>query len=572
MTARAGAPTLPAGLRALAVVASLAASVVLAGCGGARGGDPSAGLKPVDVNPTPRERVRDGGTLRWPITALPTQWNSGHVNGGEADANSVLAALMPGGVITDERANVTEDRNYVLSARVTATSPRQVVTYRLNPTARWSNGRPIDWTDYEAHWKAQRSTEAGYEIRSSTGFERIASVKRGRDRFEVLVTYAKPFNEWQSVFSGLFPAEINRDPEKFNTAYVNEIPITAGPFKLDEIDQTAKTVTIVRDPRWWGPPAKLDRIVFRALPPDAAINAFSSGEVDLTDVGPNPSSFRRVQRVRDGVVRQAAGPDYRHFTFNGTSPVLSDVNVRRAIAMAINREALTRADLVGLDWPTRTMSNHYFVNTQEGYRENAGELGRFDPGRARQMLDRAGWRPGPGGVRAKDGRPLELRFVIPNGVPTSRQEGELAQAMLRDVGVRVDLRTVPEQDFFEKHVIPGNYDVAPFSWIGTPFPIASSKALYAMPVRDGKGDLQVQQNYARVGSRQIDGLMERAQGDLDRARARELLNQADRLVWDEVHSLILYQRPQITAVKSSLANMGSFGFKSTVYQDIGFVR
>ncbi len=555
----------------MALLASAVLVLAVGACGDP-GGEQGTALKPVDINPMPRERVREGGTLRWPITALPTQWNSGHANGGEADANTVLGALMPGGIISDERANVTEDRNYVLSARLTATSPRQVVTYRLNPKARWSNGRPIDWTDYEAQWKAQRSTEEGYEIRSSTGFERIASVKRGRDRFEVVVTYAKPFTEWQSVFSGLFPAEINRDPEKFNTAYVDKIPISAGPFKLDEIDQTAKTVTIVRDPRWWGPPAKLDRIVFRALPPDAAVNAFVSGEVDLTDVGPNPSNYKRVQGVRGGAVRQAAGPDYRHFTFNGTSPVLSDVNVRRAIAMAINRDALTRADLVGLNWPARTMGNHYFVNTQDGYWDNAGEVGRFDPARARQMLDRAGWRPGAGGVRAKAGRPLELRFVLPTRVQTSRQEAELAQAMLRDVGVRVDIRAVPEADFFDKYVIPGNFDVAPFSWIGTPFPIASSQSLYAKPVKDAKGELQVQQNYARVGSAQIDGLMARAQEQLDRARARELLNQADRLVWDEVHSLILYQRPQITAVKANVANMGSFGFKTTVYQDIGFAR
>ncbi|MEJ7716146.1 MAG: hypothetical protein WKF40_10850 [Thermoleophilaceae bacterium] len=162
--------------------------------------------------------------------------------------------------------------------------------------------------------------------------------------------------------------------------------------------------------------------------------------------------------------------------------------------------------------------------------------------------------------------------MIPTGVATSRQEAELAQAMLRDIGVALDIQAVPEGDFFEKYVIAGNYDIAPFSWVGTPFPAASSKSLYAMPVKDAKGELQVQQNYARVGSPQIDRLMEGAQGELDKGRAREMLNEADRLVWDEVHSLVLYQRPAITATKRDLANYGSFGFRSTVYQDIGFAR
>jgi peptide/nickel transport system substrate-binding protein len=560
-------------VRALAVVLAALIALLVGGCADSGGGDGGgAALEPVDINAMPRDRVRDGGTLRWPIEELPTQWNSSHVNGANVPATAVLGGLMPGGITTDERANVTEDRNYVLSARITSTRPRQVVTYRLNPKARWSNGRQIDWTDYEAQWKALRGNDEAYQVASNSGYERVGSVRRGRDDLEVVVTFAQPFGEWQSVFAGLYPKEVNGDPERFNTAYVNRIPITSGPFKLEEIDETAQTVTVVRDPKWWGPPAKLDRIVYRALSPDAAINAFVSGEIDLTDVGPNPSNYKRVQGVPGGAVRSAAGPDYRHFTMNGTSPVLSDVNVRRAIAMAVNRDAITRADLVGLDWPTRTMGNHYFVNTQEGYRDNAGDVGGFDPARARQTLDRAGWRPGPGGVRAKGGRRLEVRFVIPTGVATSRQEAELAQAMLRDVGVALDIRAVPEGDFFDKYVIPGNYDIAPFSWVGTPFPIASSKSLYAMPVKDAKGDLQVQQNYARVGSPQIDRLMEDAQGQLDKGRAREMLNQADRLVWEEVHSLVLYQRPAITATRSNLANYGSFGFKSTLYQDIGFAR
>ncbi len=555
-----------------AAAALAAAAALFAGGCADQGSAEGDALKPLDINAMPRDRVRDGGTLRWPIEDLPTQWNAAHLDGANVAANAVLGGLMPGGITTDERANVTTDRNYVLSARVTSTRPKQVVTYRLNPKARWSNGRPIDWTDYEAQWKALRGTDEDYQIASSTAYERIESVEQGRDRFEVVATFARPFGEWQSSFGGIYPKEVNGDPERFNTAYENKIPITAGPFKLEEIDQTAQTVTIVRDPKWWGPPAKLDRIVFRALSPDASINAFVSGEIDLVDVGPNPSNYKRARGVRDAAIRSAAGPDYRHFTFNGTSPVLRDMNVRRAVAAAINRDALTRADLVGLNWPTRTMGNHFFVNTQEGYRDNAGEVGRFDPERAKQMLDRAGWRPGPGGVRTKDGKPLELRFVIPTGVATARQEAELAQAMLRDVGVRLDIRAVPEADFFEKYVIPGNYDVAPFSWAGTPFPVSPSKSIYAMPTKDAKGELVVQQNFARVGSKEIDALMERALGDLDTVRASELLNEADRLVWGEVHSLVLYQRPAITATKRDLANYGSFGFKTTVYQDIGFAR
>ncbi|MFL5821213.1 MAG: ABC transporter family substrate-binding protein [Solirubrobacteraceae bacterium] len=555
--------------RGLAIAALLAAGLVAGGCGGPakQGG----ALKRSDINPLPRDRVRQGGTLRWAIEQFSTQWNANQLNGPEASTAAVLGGMMPSPFVSDERGNVAVDRNYVTSARVTSSSPRQVVTYRLNPKAHWSDGKPITWRDYEAQWKALRSPQHGFEIASSTGYERIASVKPGRDPYEVVVTFARRYGEWQGLFGLLYPAATNSDPKKFNTGWLDRIPVTAGPFKLGKIDQTAKTITIVRDPRWWGPPAKLDSIVFRALAVDAAINAFASGEVDVVDVGVNPSNYKRVLGVRGASVREAAGPDFRHFTFNATSPELADVAVRRAVAMAINRDALARADLTGLNWPPRTMNNHFFVNTQTGYRDDAGQVGRFDPGTARRLLDQAGWRRS-GAFRRKGSRTLELRFVIPTGVGTSRQEGELTQAMLKDVGIKLDITAVPEDDFFDKYISTGDFDVAPFSWIGTPFPISSAQSIYVKPTRDAKGQLQIQQNFARVGSPAIDDLMSRAQEELDLGRARDLINQADRLVWDEVHSIVLFQRPQITAVKSSLANMGSFGFKSTIYQDIGFAK
>jgi peptide/nickel transport system substrate-binding protein len=562
--------TLNAHRRGAALAALVVAGLLMGGCGGGPGKQGGA-VKRIDINATPRDEVKQGGTLRIPIDQFSTQWNYHHVNGPEASTSAVMGALMPAAFVSDDRANLSVDRNYVLSAELTSTSPKQVVTYRLNPKARWSDGKPITWRDYEAQWRALRSPSGPFQIASSTGYERVGSVRQGRDPYEVVVTFDRRYTEWQGLFGLLYPAATNSDPQTFNTGWLSKIPVTAGPFKLGKIDQTAKTVTIVRDPEWWGPPAKLDSIVFRFLAIDASINAFVSGEVDVVDVGPNQSNYKRVQRVPGAAVRRAAGPDFRHFTFNGTSPILSDLNVRRAVAMAIDREATARSDLVGLDWPVRTMNNHFFVNTQTGYRDNAGEVGRFNLAKARQLLDQAGWRPS-GAFRRKGARTLELRFVIPSGVPTSRQEAGLAQAMLRKVGVKVDIRTVPENDFFDRYVEPGNFDITPFSWLGGSLPISSAASIYEKPVKGPGGQLAIQQNFARVGSTQIDRLMASAQEELDLAKARELLNQADKLVWDEVHSVILYQRPQITATKENLANFGSFGFKSTIYPDIGFVE
>jgi peptide/nickel transport system substrate-binding protein len=559
-------------------------AIVATGCGGkktasgsssttpsASGTGGGGGVKASDINPQPRSALKDGGQAIWAVDQFSTQWNYNELDGTAVATATILQALMPSMFNADEKANLTINKDYLADAKVTGQNP-QVVTFTINPKATWSDGKPITEKDFEAQWKALNGKNSKFQIASSTGYDRIASVKPGASQREAVVTFSKPFAEWQSLFSFLYPASANSSPDAFNTGWLNKIPVTAGPFKFGSFDKTAQTVTIERDPKWWGKPAKLDRIITRSLDVDAAIGAFVNGEVDVLDIGIDPSGFKRAQGAGGGVVRESAGPDFRHFTINGTSPVMSDVNVRKAIAMGINREAIAKADLTGLGgYPARTMGNHMFVNTQAGYRDNSGEVGKYNPDAAKRLLDQVGWKMS-GSYRQKNGKTLTVRFIVPSGIALSRREGELTQSMLKDIGVKLNVVTVPGDPFFDKYVVPGNYDMTPFSWQGTPFPISPNQSIYAKPRKDSKGQLQIQQNYARVGSDQIDKLMSGAEQQLDQAKARELMNQADKLVWDEVHSLILYQRPQIWGVKKGLANVGAFGFRSPTMEDIGYVK
>ncbi|WP_246266910.1 ABC transporter family substrate-binding protein [Nonomuraea typhae] len=560
----------------LALAAVLTGSLALTGCGGGgpSGGDGSgtarvgddAPVQAFDINLRPREQVRDGGTLRWGLNELPTQWNRNHVDGNLLMAAVVSNALLPAPFRSNEKAEIAPNPDYLLDARITQGKPKQVITYTLNPKARWSTGDPITWADYEAQWKALNGEDTAYRIVTPTGYQDIESVKRGKDDYEVVVTFSRPFADWQSLFGPLLPKSANSSPEAFNTGWVNKIPVTAGPFRFQAFDQTAKTVTIVRDDAWWGERAKLDQIIYRASEQDSLIGAFGNGELDITDVGPSAPDYARAKSTSGAEVRQAAGPDFRHFTFNGSSELLKDVNVRRAIQLGINRQAIAQSDLQGLDWPIALLNNHFFMNTQEGYQDNAGDLGAYNPEKAKQLLDAAGWKL-DGAVRRKDGKPLDLRFVVPTGVQLSKSEGELAQSMLAQIGVKLTIQAVPSDDFFTKYVIPGNFDITPFAYIGTPFPVSSSYGVYVNSPDSGK---TWNANFGRTGSAQIDAAMQKAGAALDPAQAHADTNQADKLIWQEVNVLPLYQRPQNVATRDNLANAGARGFYDLRYQDIGF--
>ena len=523
------------------------------------------------MNPTPRDQVQDGGRLVWPISSMPITWNYGHIDGTEADHAYLKMALLPRPYLTDAAGAPIWNRDYLASEPTLVTEPKQVVTYNINPKAIWDDGTPITWEDFHWQWRAQNGSNKAYQISSSNGYSDIESVARGRDDREVVVTFKTKYADWQPLFYLINPAAANKSPQIFNEGLKKAPLRVAGPFKIGAIDNTGKTVTLVRNEKWWGQPAKLESIVFRAIDLDAQIDALANGEVDMMDIGPDVNKFVRAKGIATTEIRVAGGPNFRHLTINGSGPILRDVQVRRALAMAIDRAAIARAMLGPLGIETVPLSNHIFMRNHSGYRDNSGEVGKFDPARAAQLLDEAGWKL-EGTLRRKEGRVLEINCVIPSAVATSRQESELMQNMLGQIGVKLNINTVPSPEFFEKYVRPGQFDFTVFSWIGTPFPISSTRSVYAKPVADAKGQLTIQQNYARVGSDEIDQLYAQATQELDRAKAIELANRIDALIWQEVHSLTLYQRPEMWVVKKELANMGAYGFAEIIFEDIGWAK
>ena len=558
-------------------VLAVAAILLAAACG--RGGprtEPRPAVPPPaasnQINPMSRDRVKDGGTLTWAFDLMPANFNVNQLDGPSVNGYSVVWAVMP--VAYDNAADGTPLWNHALFASEPklVTEPAQVMTYEINPRATWSDGTPITWQDFYWQWKAVNGTDKRFQVAGTDGYDRISNVARGTSDREVIVTMRTRYSGWQSLFTPLYPASTDRNPDVFNSGWKTDMPVTAGPFRFAGIDQTAKTITVVRNGKWWGPPAKLDRIVYRVIDPDAQIDALANGEIDLMDVGADASKLNRARGVSTAEVRTAAGPNFVHLDFEGQSPILQDLRVRRAVAMGIDRAAIARALLGPLGAAPAVLNNHVFMANRRGYQDNSGDVGRFDQARAAQLLDEAGWALHDG-VRMKDGKPLELRFVIPTGTLSSRQSAELVQNMLARIGVTIRIDTVPISDFFPKYVIPGQFDLTLFSWYETPYPLTSMPAIYGQPKRGADGQLDVRENFSRIGSDEIDRLFDEAAQELDPMKSIAIGNRIDALIWHEVHSVTLYQRPEMTVCKKGLANMGAIGMAfEPVFADIGWEK
>ncbi|MDH6123224.1 ABC transporter family substrate-binding protein [Kitasatospora sp. GP82] len=559
----------------VALVATIAAaSLSLSACSSSKSDSSAAPAvsdapKPTQVamNAKDRAALKQGGTVNWAIDQMSSQWNPLEADGNEASTIDVAKALMPTFWRSDAGGTQTPNKAYLLDATSAMKDGKQVVTWTLNPKAKWSDGAPITWQDIQANWQAQNGSNKDFKVSSTAGFDQVESVVKGADDYQAIMTFKAPYSDWKGMFNSvanapLFPAKYVATPDVFNTAYVDKIPVTSGPFKLDKIDQTAKTVTVVADPTYTGDKPLLDKIVFKAMDTNTMPQAFANGEIDFFNNGPDAAGLKQIQSTADGEARIAGGPDFRHIMLNGKSPMLTDPTVRQAIFQAVDRDTIAKSDLNGLGWPPAAMNNHFLVPTQNGYKDNSGGLSKFDPEAAKKTLDAAGWKM-DGDVRKKDGKELALKLVIPAGVTIATSEGSMLTQMLQQVGIKLTIFTAPSNEFFDKYVYKYDFDMTIYSLLGNPFAASSMMPQY----KQNGGS-----NYSQVGSDALDKALDEAVAAPNAEGELAGLDKADAEEWKVAGLITLYQRPAIYGVKKAVANLGSAGLSDPIYENIGLTK
>ncbi|MFH9473881.1 ABC transporter family substrate-binding protein [Streptomyces anulatus] len=425
---------------------------VLAGC--SSGSEETSRGVPQDIAPAARQAVSDGSTVNWAVDALPATFNAFQADADGATTR-ITGALLPSLFPMDASGQPKLNPDYLESAKIIEREPKQVVLYKLNQQAVWSDGREIGAPDFVAQWRALRGKDSAFWTARNSGYERIEKIERGADDLQVRVTFSKPYADWRSLFSPLYPKEITGSPDAFNDGARTTLKNTAGPFVLRSVSKAKGTVTLARNPRWWGDKAKLDTLVFRAVAAGDRTQALADGTVDVADIdastadrialarrdrgnngqplahgpgsGTTPAGALRSwalahgsdeeaaeiaqaareknrkavvaytaeqKALRDFVVRKSLEPAYTQLALNGESGPLADDRVRRAVARALDREELARTVLGPLGLPAKPLGSHLALAGQPGYKDGSGALGDQNTEEAQALLADAGWTRG----------------------------------------------------------------------------------------------------------------------------------------------------------------------------------
>ncbi len=556
-----------AALSAIALVAPLSFANPVSARDGNSSRDDVGGTSN-DINPQPASKIKQGGTMNYVQVSLCPQFNGNAAGGNLADCSTAMGPLLPYYTYFDGNGNVQVNKDYASSIKVSKVNGKQTVTYALNPKAVWSDGKSVTADDFISMWKALNGTNKAFAVISTTGYDKMESVVQGKTKFDVIVTFKETYADWQPLFGALKPASLTATPDAFNNSWKLAPSPTSGPFIWDGVDNTAKTITVKRNPKWWGEKPYLDKIVFKQVPQAAQIDALLNGEIDYMDVSIDANAVKRVKADKGKKVRldTNVSATFEHLTFGPFNSVTGDVAVRQALALALDREQIAvaiQSPIVGKK-NVAVLNNRIFMKGLYCNQDNSGSFGKRDLKAARALLDKAGWTVGSDGIRSKNGVRLTMTAKYPSGNDARRDIILLATAMAKEAGIELVPTLIPSADYFVKHITqPANFELAVFAWVGTAYPIASSPNLY----KTGSA-----QNFPKISSELVDSLGVKANQILALPKRCELMNQMDKELWKIMPSIPLYQRPNAVAVNTKLANFGAFGYTSLDWAKVGFEK
>jgi len=436
------------------VAAGGALALTLAGCagGGGNGGNgggedtPKETITGADYNPQDRDALKEGGEVVFPITEITPQMNPNHGD-GSVDTTTLWTWYNPQTILMTPEGEASANPNYLTGWEAEEKDGKTVLTFTINPKAKFNDGTPFTWESYKVTWEALNGTNEEYAPSSTDGYSLIESVEQGEDEYQAVVTFKQVYPWWKGLFWNPMHPKVN-SPEVFNTGYQEEAHPEwgAGPYKLDDLDLNGGTATLVPNENWWGDKPLLDKVTFRVLDPVAMVNAFQNGEIDYAD-NLTADNLEQLKDVDGAVTYRAQRTATNLLQINAERPQFADLDVRKAMLMAIDREQIKEVMWDGLNYTEDPVGSLSLFPFQEGYVDALSEAGwEFNAEEANSILDEAGWTLN-GDVREKDGVALEGRLPIFGDDPITQARAQVIQQQLAAVGVKVEIDVRPASDF-----------------------------------------------------------------------------------------------------------------------------
>lgn len=424
---------------------------------------------------------------------------------------------------------------------------------KLRSGVLWHDGQPFSADDVK--FTLDLLNNPHFRAFSRNGYSLVTDIKVAGPT-EISFQLEKPFSPFPSILSWTFivPAHILSKASDPNSAPFNNHPIGTGPFKWGE-RQPGDHVTLVANEHYFSIGPHLERVVFRYVPDLTVLfTQFQTGAVDYTGIqGITADHYNEAKKLAQRKVMVGPAAFVESITLNQGKPLFQDRAVREALYYAMDKNAIISAIYYGLPSPTET-----FLPRQSWAFNPDLPKHKYDPARAKQILDSAGWRPGSDGIRAKNGVRLSFTNSTTAGNHVREQAQQLLQQNWSGIGADMQIKNMPAAVIWGDYFNMSHYDsvmVGEDQMTGPDPDVTSYYSSKAIPAKGGSG-----QNTMQYVNPKVDQLLLEGATSLDRGKRTTIYQELAAEVRHDLPQLPIFQYVTIEGLKDGL-----IGYKPSVY-------
>lgn len=376
------------------------------------------------------------------------------------DIGSVLInkVIFPGLVRPSDSLTPEPD----LATSWTISADGRQYTFALRPGVVWHDGRPFSAADVKFTFDQILDPSSG--TLQWSDFSVVDSVTVANTltvRFWLKSTFA-PFLTLLGHNAGIIPAHAFSGRIADAVGFNRSKPIGTGPFQVVE-SVPGSYIVLAANPRYYGAKPKLERIIFKIVPDvNAQVAQLQAAELDLVTL--EPANLRGVESEPELRIDQVSVPQHYYIGFNQSRPLFQPAAIRRALTLAVNRQAIIDGVLRGFaDYPQGTIP----VALRDYYADSLPKI-PYDTTAALALFAESGWRRGADGVLAdRSGTRFQFTLLVDKGNPSREQTSVAVQQDLKKIGVAVTINTMEFASMVRDYVVPHRYD-AYLVWWNTP--------------------------------------------------------------------------------------------------------
>jgi peptide/nickel transport system substrate-binding protein len=430
---------------------------------------------------------------------------------------------------------------------------RKTVTYTLTPGAKWSDGRPITSEDVE--WSLE--TFAPNSLLFSSYVENISSVEAPDPQTVVVKTTQPDTRMVGGLFVYILPKHVwgEESVKTLTGSYQAKLPLVgSGPWIATEF-RRGRLLRMTRNPNFRGRRPAFDEIQWiKYGNTDAVDRALRLGEIDVIPEG-QEASFARLGRERNIETISSASGSFTQLAFNLCSrencpdakfnPAVQDRAVRQAVGYAVDRERINTI----ASRKTAFVAHGLLPQSYTDFYTKPAEDYPYDPAKANQLLDAAGYTRTGDGVRSKGDTRLSFDLYVRSESPQNIQAARLVSEMARQVGIEFKVQVVSVDKLTELTTQQKDGKMAPdfdtfiWGWGGDPYDPSLLLSLITTSAIGGNSD-------SFYSNPEYDRLYQQQSGEFDVARRKEIIERMIAISQRDLPYLVLTVDPALEAYRS----------------------